>query len=107
MMPPDDSNPQSTDVPSPEGAQWEQQLAAIEASLVDLKARRAQIVRGTRERSRLQSELQRLQQRITDLETDLESRLLSWKDFKEPFWQVVRFGGIGFLLGWALKSCAG
>jgi hypothetical protein len=25
----------------------------------------------------------------------------------EVFWQIVRFGGIGVLLGWILRSCTG
>ncbi|MFM8307622.1 MAG: DUF2203 domain-containing protein, partial [Microcystis aeruginosa] len=25
----------------------------------------------------------------------------------DVFWQIVRFGGIGVLLGWILRSCTG
>lgn len=57
---------------------------------------------------------QELKQRLTDLgsqlellEVELESRLISWSSFREPFWQIVRFGGLGILIGFAIKSCTG
>ncbi|MDX2098452.1 MAG: hypothetical protein SFW36_11805 [Leptolyngbyaceae cyanobacterium bins.59] len=55
----------------------------------------------------LKSELKRLQQQLDDLEMALESRLLTWLGVREIFWQVVRFGGMGVVIGWLLKSCAG
>ncbi|MFN5964006.1 MAG: DUF2203 domain-containing protein, partial [Pseudanabaena sp.] len=38
---------------------------------------------------------------------ELESRLISWSSFQEIFWQVVRFVGIGIIIGVILRSCAG
>ena len=55
----------------------------------------------------LKQELKRVQQQLDEVELTLESRLFSWRSFREPFWQAVRFGGIGIVLGWILKSCAG
>ena len=55
----------------------------------------------------LKHELKRVQQQLDEVELALESRLFSWRSFREPFWQAVRFGGIGVILGWILKSCAG
>lgn len=60
------------------------------------------------------SQKQELKQRLTEigsqlelLEVELESRLISWSSFREPFWQIVRFGGLGVLIGVVIKSCAG
>lgn len=68
----------------------------------------------------MQGELRQIKQQLKELETDLESRLLSdsdlmalfWQGWRrgligEPFWQVIRFGGLGVAIGWILKSCAG
>lgn len=55
----------------------------------------------------LNADLKQLQQQINDLEVALESRLFSWDGFREVFWQAVRFGGLGILLGWLLKTWAG
>ena len=52
-------------------------------------------------------QLQEISDRLEQLEADLESRLLSWSSLREPFWQIVRFGGIGVIIGVILKSCAG
>jgi len=55
----------------------------------------------------LHKQLQEISDRLEQIESDLESRLLSWSSFREPFWQIVRFGGIGVIIGVILKSCAG
>jgi len=41
------------------------------------------------------------------LETNLESQLFSWTSLKRPFWQIIRFGGLGVVIGWLLRSCVG
>ncbi|GAB4188424.1 MAG: hypothetical protein Fur006_28850 [Coleofasciculaceae cyanobacterium] len=68
----------------------------------------------------IQGELRQIKEQLKELEADLESRLLSdsdlmtlfWQGWRrglmgEAFWQVVRIGGLGVVLGWILKSCAG
>jgi len=55
----------------------------------------------------LHKQLQEISDRLEQIEADLESRLLSWSSLREPFWQIVRFGGIGVVIGVILKSCAG
>jgi phage-related tail protein len=50
------------------------------------------------------SELKRLQKQIEALEATLESQLLSWEAVKEPFWQALRFGGGGLVVGWFLRG---
>lgn len=47
-------------------------------------------------------ELAQMQDRIEALKVTLESHLLSWREIQEPFWQIVRFGGLGLVVGWLL-----
>jgi hypothetical protein len=67
----------------------------------------------------LERELQQINQQIQELSLVLESELLSNEDLMriykselrsgllgEIFWQIVRFGGIGVLIGWLLKTYA-
>jgi chromosome segregation ATPase len=55
----------------------------------------------------LKAELKQIKQQLEMLEVSLESQLFSWRSFREPFWQAIRFGGLGVIIGWMLKSCAG
>ena len=68
----------------------------------------------------LEQELQQIDEQLQELSITLESHLLSepalqelfWKGLRqgilgEAFWQIVRFGGVGLVLGWLLKSWAG
>lgn len=92
-------------------------LRDAESLLTSLKARHAQIQSALQERQQIQTHLQsqhrrELQadlrdyiQRLEELETLLESRLLTWGSFKQPFWQAVRFGGLGLVLGFLLRGC--
>ena len=47
-------------------------------------------------------ELEQLEERIESLKITLESKLLSWRETSEPFWQIVRYGGLGLVIGWGL-----
>lgn len=49
-------------------------------------------------------ELAQMQDRIEALKVTLESHLLSWREQQEPFWQIVRFVGLGLVLGWVLRG---
>lgn len=100
------------------------EILEVERSLSQLKQRIAQIENDTEWRSQLElkqqelkqqysrqtipepikTELRRIQQELAIVEQNLESRLLKWKDILEPFWQAVRFGGAGIIIGWILKS---
>lgn len=57
-----------------------------------------------RDRAALKQELRRVQHQLDEVELALESRLFTWSSFKEPFWLAVRFGGLGVVLGWILRS---
>lgn len=108
---------------------FDQQLAMIEANLADLKDRYAQIRVAQADRSPLESQRQELQrslnqveindwrdrqllveelaaidQRLAEIRFELESRLIAWDSLRETFWQILRFGGIGIILGWYLRT---
>ena len=114
--------------PSPLGdqEQFERSLLEVETSLADLKERYAQVQQDKQRQAELQQrldeikkeqrlsqqrqlqvELRRIKEELDTIELNLESRLFSWGSLKEPFWQAVRFAGLGIVVGWILKSCAG
>jgi ribosomal protein L29 len=121
------SQPPSTNNSDQDGTQdIEQGLIEVEKSLIDLKARLTQIQRDGQRKiefknridevipqirqtksQQLKEELNQLKTQLETLEFDLESRLVTWRSFQEPFWQAVRFGGLGIVIGWVLKSCSG
>jgi DNA repair exonuclease SbcCD ATPase subunit len=110
-MPPHPPHPGSADEIA-----FEQMLQDVEQALLLLKARYGQVQADQHRRRELQqrlgeaelkTELKQIQQQIEELEVALESKLFSWSGLKEVFWQAVRFGGLGVVLGWVLKSLAG
>ncbi|AFZ22599.1 hypothetical protein Cylst_0224 [Cylindrospermum stagnale PCC 7417] len=120
MKPPKETQPHLEN-PEPD---FEAELDEVERSLVALKERYAQVQRDRlqkaewqQQRHQLQqhkyqtpeikAELKHIQQQLQVLEINLESQLFSWGSFKKPFWQIVRFGGLGVIIGWILKSCTG
>lgn len=104
--------------------EFQQELDHLAESLVELKQRYSEVYQAETQKPQLKaqvtdlrkakaalpasqqptatSELQQLQKQLEDLEIILESRLLKWSSFKEPFWQMIRFGGLGMVLGWFL-----
>lgn len=130
-MPQDPSVPSADDSSSnqqdTEKDEFEQALSEVERSLESIKARYNQVerdrkrqaqlqhrreevrksLRKTNNRQALQAELQEIKGQLEIIELNLESQLFSWDSLKEPFWMAVRFGGLGIVIGWILKSCAG
>ena len=92
-------------------------LTQLETSIVVLRQRfeqqRALLQQQRQIEQQLQmpglstQEISSLQHRLETLELQLESQLFDWQALQEPFWQAVRFGGIGIVLGWILKAIAG
>ena len=94
------------------------EIAQLEQAISDLKHRHTDVELAERERVVLQrqrnelksksqnrpeirQELKDIKNRLEELDLLLESRLLNlW----EPFWQAVRFGGLGVAIGWFLCS---
>jgi hypothetical protein len=102
-----------------------EELATITEALAALDARYRQIQRDRQERDRLQAqvrtiapsrspqdrlttddrtELHRIRDRLEQLELNLESSLFAWSGLREPVWFGLRYGGLGFILGWLLHA---
>jgi DNA repair exonuclease SbcCD ATPase subunit len=107
-------------------AEFEQALQDVERALADVKERYEQVKRDRVRQAELghrredirreqgksplpefKAELRQIQQELETIELNLESSLFSWGSLKAPFWQAVRFGGVGIIIGWVLKSLAG
>jgi FtsZ-binding cell division protein ZapB len=95
--------------PSPSLPALMQQLEGLENRLTRLKTGlghlqqlqlEAEADRG--ERQSLGVEVNRLQQAVDDFELELATQTLGWQHVQETFWQAVRFGGLGVVLGWGL-----
>jgi len=118
--------PRKQSQPPEENPQTEfaQELEEVERSLLSLKERYNQIESDRQQKAEweqrrkqlnqnkhrtpaIKAELKQIQQQLEVLEINLESQLFSWGSLKKPFWQAVRFGGMGVIIGWILKSCAG
>lgn len=89
-----------------------EQNQALQAQLRQREAELKKELRRTPsyERSRrqpLRNELRHIQEQLDTIQLNLESQLFSFSSLKEPFWQAIRFGGLGIIVGWILKSCAG
>ncbi|TVP62336.1 MAG: hypothetical protein EA342_19370 [Leptolyngbya sp. LCM1.Bin17] len=104
------SDGQGADVPSSSLPELLQQLGHLEERLKRLRTgvgnlvqlQQAQDAGPNSDHQMAQMEMTRLQAEVADFELDLASRVLSWQHMREPFWQAVRFGGMGVLIGWAL-----
>lgn len=125
MQPPQEPNPTQPDPQPGDIGEFEQSLLDVEQSLVALKQRYTQVQQDLRRQADLQQraiqvgqelrknqlpqlkvELRQIKEQLEAIEINLESQLFSWGSLKEPFWQAVRFGGLGVVVGWILKSCA-
>ena len=78
------------------------QVQADEALRITLKAQHSDLSSAQIATPDTQAELKALTTQLDELEMRLESRLLSWLGIRQYFWQIVRFGGMGILLGWGL-----
>ncbi|MCT7983220.1 DUF2203 domain-containing protein [Laspinema sp. A4] len=109
----------------------ERQVEETERSLTHLKERIAQVQRDRQRQRELQNrrediyqevrqaktinpslipelkqELKQIQTTLEAIELNLESELFSFSALREPFWQALRFGGIGIIIGWLLRAWA-
>jgi hypothetical protein len=103
-------------------SEFDREIAELEAAIFALKQRHAdtqlatqeQVVL-TRQRNELKhkgsshpevkQELKLIRSKLAELDLTLESRLLNeWRLMWEPFWQAVRFGGLGMAIGWVLAN---
>lgn len=106
---------------SPEELDFEQEIAKVERSLQDLKQRYTQVQQDRETQAQLQQQKERIQHdlkrqpskalrnelkaienQLDEVQLNLESSLFTWGSLKESFWQIVRFSGLGILIGWFL-----
>ena len=80
-----------------------QRYADVREAFLQRSQAQAQLTQGHLPKA----ELKRLQKQIAALEETLENQLLSWNNLKEPFWQVLRFVGLGLVMGWFLRGWLG
>jgi chromosome segregation ATPase len=106
--------------PVDETLEFDREIAELEQTIFALKQRHTDTQLAaqeqavlTRQRNELKhkgskhpevkQELEQIKSRLTELDLTLESRLLNeWRLMWEPFWQAVRFGGLGIAIGWVL-----
>jgi len=119
------SDPENTP-DSPTELNIEDAIARLEAQLEQVKQRHQQIINDQQRKEELiarkeqiktlkaennppdsvKSELKYIEEELDAIEIRLESELFKWSSLSEPFWQIVRFGGIGIIIGWILKTMA-
>jgi len=95
-----------------DSTEFERSFNEAERLLQDIRERYLQIRTAQQhqaelhqQRDQLKMELCRVKAELEALEVDLESQLFSWSSQKEVFWQVIRFVGLGFVLGQILNAC--
>ncbi|MEO1590345.1 MAG: hypothetical protein AAFU71_03520 [Cyanobacteria bacterium J06632_22] len=114
----DSPDTSSTERPDPkELKQFETALKETAKDFLALRDRYFEVKKAARRRADLQAqfdpatlpaaERQRLQKQIDALEETLEGKILAWEMVKEPFWQALRFWGLGLLLGWFIRGWVG
>ncbi len=121
---------ESNQSPTPD-EEFETALMEVERSLLNLQERYKGVQQAQKQKLDLEErlnavspedslEVQKINEELQQLRITLESNLLTDEDIKtlfwegvrqgllgEFFWQIIRFGGLGVLLGWLLKAWAG
>ena len=121
---------ESNQSPTPD-EEFETALMEVERSLLNLQERYKGVQHAQKQKLDLEErlnavspedslEVQKINEELQQLRITLESNLLTDEDIKtlfwegvrqgllgEFFWQIIRFGGLGVLLGWLLKAWAG
>ncbi|MDJ0661857.1 MAG: hypothetical protein QNJ42_20590 [Crocosphaera sp.] len=121
---------ESNQSPNPD-EEFETALMEVERSLLKLKERYKEVQQAQKQKLDLEErlntvspqdtvEVQKINEELQQLTITLESNLLTEEDVKtllwegirqgllgEVFWQIIRFGGLGIILGWLLKTWAG
>jgi chromosome segregation ATPase len=81
--------------------------ATLEKTLAELQTDLAQKEQLEQAVAELQTELEQVQEQIHTLAITLESQLWKWQDLKEPFWQFIRYFGLGFAAATLLHKLTG
>ncbi|MGR3275863.1 hypothetical protein ACSYAD_12195 [Acaryochloris marina NIES-2412] len=85
-------------------AQAEQ--AQLEKKLADVQTDMSAKAQTEQNLAALQTELEQIQDQIHTLGMTLESQLWKWHDLKEPFWQFIRYFGLGFAVAVVIHKFA-
>ncbi|MEO0985868.1 MAG: hypothetical protein AAFY20_09985 [Cyanobacteria bacterium J06639_14] len=106
--------------PPASGPDWQEtfeiELKQLETAVYELRHRFDEVRALQQQQQELKQQLQNpdlspddlkdLKRQLSELEIHLESSLFNWRSLLEPFWQAVRFGGLGIIIGWILKGIA-
>lgn len=76
------------------------------SNLIQLQQLQTEATADRPERQALTEEVTQLQQAVDDFELELATQTIGWQHLRETFWQAVRFGGLGMVLGWGLAWLA-
>ncbi|MBU6230418.1 MAG: hypothetical protein KGQ93_12080 [Cyanobacteria bacterium REEB459] len=49
-----------------------------------------------------QAQVANLHQAVDQLERQIAHHWMGWQYWRQPFWQALRYGGLGVLVGWGL-----
>jgi hypothetical protein len=87
------------------------QIRIAKADLAPLKQQQQELKKQLKgkqqkewhDRQAIKEELAQVESRLLEIAIELESNLISWQSFREPFWQILRFGGVGIIVGWYLR----
>ncbi len=89
-----------------DGRTFPEAIADLEQALGELKQVYdlcAQSPQSPRQNQKLLQQLARAEGELTDLDVELAAHLYP-SGLRELFWQIVRFTGLGIILGWMLRS---
>lgn len=95
--------------PQPQLDKWhrlEVQLQEAEELLQELKLGLSLGYRLDRLQSSTE-QIDNLQTKLNALQVEIAEYLFGWQSLKYPFWQIVRFTGVGILVGVFLRSVWG
>ncbi|MBE9139353.1 DUF2203 domain-containing protein [Nodosilinea sp. LEGE 07088] len=80
-----------------------QRLARLQAGIANLiQLQQLEASAPAADAQAAAQEVLRLQEAADSFELELAQRVVSWEHLQETFWQAVRFGGLGLLVGWFL-----
>ena len=78
------------------------QLKTGLSNLLQLQQLQSQSEDNPSERQALGETIATLQQQVEEFELDLATQTIGWQQVRETFWQAVRFGGLGVVIGWGM-----
>jgi chromosome segregation ATPase len=87
--------------------QDEQQQGELRQQRRELKRKGKKEASKNDKKDPIKTELRSIERQMVDLDNKIASRFIDITIFKDQFWQIVRFAGLGIVIGWVLKTVAG